>query len=95
MIFIGSAILFAFGIALLLWQAIVISYHLIKLAVLLVAWCGCALALAVTACAWLGVKLMQGFRPGAEEHGPVVVINIDDVHDDTHTIEGSFRRVRG
>jgi hypothetical protein len=91
MIIIGSAILFALGMALLLWQAIVIVYRLIKIAVLLVAWCGCVLALVVTGCAWLGVKLFK-----LEPDEPVVTINIFD-DDDAHTIElprQSFRRLR-
>jgi hypothetical protein len=59
MIFIGSAILFVVGMLLLLRSAIVITASLIKFAVLLVAWCGCALALVAAGCGWLAIKLAK------------------------------------
>jgi hypothetical protein len=99
MILLGSMTLLAIGLLLLLWQAIVISYHLIRLAVLLIAWCGCALALVVTGCAWLGVNLVQYVKgPRSEEPEPAIAIDILG-DDDASIIElqphtGS-RRLRG
>jgi hypothetical protein len=99
MILLGSITLLAIGLSLLLWQAIVISYHLIRLAVLLIAWCGCALALVVTGCAWLGVKLVQYVKgPGSEVPEPAIVIDICD-DNATPIVEllphTDFRRLRG
>jgi hypothetical protein len=95
MILIVSPLLFTFGMLLLLWRAIVISYCLIELAVLLVAWCGCALALVVTGGWYLGDKLVRYFR--GTEPEPVITINIA-LDDDAPAIElprNSFRRLRG
>jgi hypothetical protein len=78
MIIIGSALLLAPAALLLLWQAIVIAYHLLKLIVLLVAWCGCAAALVVAGCAWLVMKLVQGFMPKQEPEGITITITIMD-----------------
>jgi hypothetical protein len=99
MIIIGSAILLAIGLLVLLWQAIVICYHLIKLAVLLVIWCGYAVVL-VAACCCLAMQyilvLVRWLKPE-----PVVTINIlddDDGCDDASIIDlpsNGFRRLRG
>lgn len=96
MILIGSALLFTFGMLLLLWQAVAITYNLIKLAVLLVAWCGCALAVIVTGGWYLGDKLVRYIRGTEPEPEPVITINI--ALDDAPAIElprDGFRRLRG
>jgi hypothetical protein len=108
-IFAVSAIMFVVGAALVLRSLIAISYDLIKLAALLVAWCGCALAVVVMGCLlfvqWY-VKhvaiLVRWFR-GLPEPETTIVINInivdsdEDADDIAHTIElprQAFRRLR-
>jgi hypothetical protein len=99
-------ILFLFGTILLLWSAIVIAYHLIKLAVLLVAWVGCLLAVIVTGSWYLGDKLLRYLRGAPSESEPMITINItlddDDASiiddDDSSIIElprRAFRRLHG
>jgi hypothetical protein len=87
-----SAILFAIGMLLLLRSAIVITFSLLKIVVLLVAFCGYALVLVVAGCGWL----VSWFVPRSE---PVITITIvDDVDDVAPVIElprESYRRVRG
>jgi|SRR6516162_10181942 hypothetical protein len=89
------AILFAFGALLLLVQALRIAFSLIKLAVLLVVWCGCFLAVTVTGGLYLGDKLVRWFKVISEPE-PVVTIYADEV--DGPTIElprDSFRTAEG
>jgi hypothetical protein len=89
MIIIG-AILLAIGLLVLLWQAIVICYHLIRLAVLLAIWCGYAGVLAVCVVG-LGVQYVMGCR----KPNPVEpYFNLDD--EDVPTIDlprTHFRRL--
>jgi hypothetical protein len=99
MIIIGSAILFAFGMAILFVQTIriaisllKIAYYLIKLAVVLTFTAVCTILLALQWC-------VRGLT-GIPEQEPVITINVysDDDEEDAPTIElprGSFRRVRG
>jgi hypothetical protein len=69
MILIGSAVLFTIGMLLLLRQAIVIAYYLVKLAVLLVVTCGCVVVIVVAACWVLVEKLAKRIRgPEPEPH---------------------------
>jgi hypothetical protein len=93
MILIGSTILLAIGLLMLLWQAIVISYHLLRLAVLIVVWCGYAVVLVVCVVG-LGVQyVMRWLKPE-----PVVTVIYSDDDADVPTIElrrDSFRRLRG
>jgi hypothetical protein len=77
MIFIGSAILFIVGMLLLLRSTIIIAYHLVELAMLLVALCGCVLALAVTGCLVVGDWIVRHIR-GAEPELISIEINIVD-----------------
>jgi hypothetical protein len=97
MIIIGSAILFIFGVLLLLIQAariavglVMICYYLIKLAV-------CLTVAPIAGCWLIGqwcVKRVRGIGPE-----PVVTISIfDNGPDEAPAIDlprGSFRRVRG
>jgi hypothetical protein len=57
MLIIGSALLFAIGLLVLLVQAIRLAFSLLKIAVLLVAWCVLACVTAILAmtvgCQWL------------------------------------------
>jgi hypothetical protein len=90
MIILVSALLLAIGLLVLLWQAIVISYHLIKLAVLLVIWCGYAVVLVVCALG-LAVQYVMGWL----KPEPVVNFYLDD-DADVPTIDlprDSFRRL--
>ena len=83
MVIIGSALLLAIGLSVLLWQAIVISYHLLKLAVLLVIWCGyavvlvgCVVGLAVQyVMRWLKPvpAITVNFYSADEDDGPTIV----------------------
>jgi hypothetical protein len=90
MLLIGSALLLAIGLLVLLWQAIVISYHLLRLAVLLVIWCGYAVVLVVCAVCLAIQYILGRFKPE-----PVVMdIYLDD--EDVPTIElphTDFRRL--
>jgi hypothetical protein len=93
MIIIGSAVLLAIGLLVLLWQAIVISYHLLRLAVLLVIWCGYAVVLVVC-----GVGLAAQYVMGWGKPEPVITVNTSPDDEDVPTIElprESFHRVRG
>jgi hypothetical protein len=101
-IFIGSAILFAIGMLLLLISAARIAFGLIKIAVLLVAWCGCTLALIVCAillflqwCAKHVMILVRRFKgiPEPVEPEPMITINIvlDGDDDDTALRSSSCR----
>jgi hypothetical protein len=93
-ILIGSAILFALGIALLLWQVIVLAYRLTRLAVLLIALCGSVLAVVVTGCAWLVMKVAQYIK--GQEPEPVVTISFYADADDVMELPRSnYRRLRG
>ena len=81
MILIGSALLFTFGMLLLLRQTLILAYDLIKLALLLVAWCGYLLAATIFGCLVLGDKLVRYLR-GTPEPEPVITINIHTFDDD-------------
>jgi hypothetical protein len=74
---------------LLLIQALRIALGLIKLAVLLVAWCGCLLAVIITGSWYRMVRYLRR----SQEPEPASTDN-----DDAHTIElprERFRRLRG
>jgi hypothetical protein len=60
MIIIVSAILFVVGMTLL---AIGLALSVLRLAVLVIAWCGCALALVVTGCVWLVMPRREDTEP--------------------------------
>jgi hypothetical protein len=106
MIIIGSAILFAFGMLLLLISAVRIAFGLIKicfyliaLAVLLPVTALLALCVLVQWCAKHASILVRWFRglPEPEAESSIVInIYIDsDADDVAPTIDGSFRRLRG
>jgi hypothetical protein len=80
-ILIGSALLFTFGMLLLLRQTLILAYDLIKLVLLLVAWCGYLLAATIFGCLVLGDKLVRYLR-GTPEPEPVITINIHTFDDD-------------
>ena len=73
MILIGSALLLTIGLLVLLWQAIVISYHLLKLVVLIVVWCGYAVVLVVCVVGLAVQYVMRWLKPE-----PVVNFYSDD-----------------
>jgi hypothetical protein len=92
MIIIGSGLMGLIGLLMLLWQAIAICYHLLRLAVLLIIWCGYVVVLVVCVVG-LGVQYVMGwFKPP-----PVVTVNfyLDD-DEDVPTIDlprEHFRRL--
>jgi hypothetical protein len=92
MILIGSGALLTIGLLMLLWQAIVISYHLLKIAYHLLTGAVCLVVL-VVCCIGLAIQyIFRWLKPHPAE--PYFYSDAEDVP----TIElprDSFHRVRG
>jgi hypothetical protein len=88
MILIGSALMLTIGLLVLLWQAIVISYHLLKLVVLIIVWCGYAVVLVVCVVGLAVQYVMRWLKPA-----PVVTVIYSD-DDSVPTVDLPRRHFR-
>jgi hypothetical protein len=96
MILIGSALLLAIGLLVLLWQAIAIAFSLLKIAYYLAKGAVCLVVLVVCAVC-LGVQAITRWLDGTPEPEPAIAINFYSDEEDAPTIElprVNFRRLR-
>jgi hypothetical protein len=104
MIIIGSALLLAIGLSVLLWQAICIAfslikiaYNLIKIAVLLIVLMVCLVCLAIQYIMRF-LRIPIRWSKSEPEPQPVITVNFYSADDNAPTIElprKHFHRLRG